>query len=138
MQKNPVQGVWYIGVNLFQIDDAMVKHNVEIFFPERPQGRVVLLLQILQQHIAHACQKGQHIAQPKQVVTVDVFPVPIIEIKIDPPEMSVLSVHQNVVPSYVPVFFAVMVEELDGLNAFYELIQDTWEFIEVIAFMIPL
>ena len=114
----------------------MVKHDVAIVVRQSGQGRVVLLGQVLYQNIPLAHQIGQDISQSEQVITVDVFSMPVIEIKVNPSVMPGLSIHKNVIPSDISVFFSVVVQEMDGPNACQKPIEYIRECIMQVVFMV--
>ena len=98
MHKGPVEGLGYIRIHLLEINYPMIENKIQIRFTQCAETRVSLPLEIRQQHISHACQEYQDIAQTKQIKTVYVFPVPIIEVKIDPAMITCFPVNQDMIP----------------------------------------
>ena len=120
MHQHPVEGLGYVRVNHFEIGHAVVKHDIGILLLERLQGRVVGFLQFRDQHISLTGQKYQNIAQAKEIVAVNIFPVPVIKVEIDPAIAPTAAVDQNMIAPDISVFFAMLVKKADGLDAFHK------------------
>ena len=96
-----------MGENFFQVDDPVVENDIEILCPKGMSRWVPLFLKIRRQNVSLADKECQDIAKSKDVVTINIFPVPEVEIEIDPAVLSAVLVYQDMVASYVSVFFAM-------------------------------
>ena len=98
--------------------------------------RVLHLFQIVQDHIPFPDQVGKNISQAKKIIAVDILPLAIIVIKIDPAVVPRLPVDKDVIPPYVPMFFPVLVQKADSIDTFKESFQNTLESFEKIGLVV--
>jgi hypothetical protein len=136
MHEHPVEGLGYVWIDLLQIDYPIIENNIQIVFAQRGDKRASLPPEFRHENIAPPCQEYQDIAQTKEVITVYVFPVPVIGIKVDPAVTAAFPVNQYVIPSYVAMPFPFLMQKMDGLDAFKKVIQDIWEFLIIVSLVI--
>ncbi len=117
MEQYPVQGIGDVRVDLFKIGHPVVKNDVQVLLQQPRKRRIAAVFEIVQAHIAFADQEYQHVAQAEKIIAIDVFPVAVIVVEIDPAIMAARTLHKDVIPSDVAVLFAVLVQETDAFDA---------------------
>lgn len=136
MHEDPVQGIWNIWENLLEIDDPVVKNDIHIVFAQAFHGRMLLFDEILNKNISHADKVDQHIAKTKEIIGINVLPVTIVEVKVNPAVVTGVAIHENMIAPYVPVLLTMLMQETDPLNTFYVAIQNPGQLIMVVSFVI--
>ena len=105
----------------------MVKDDVEVLFVQMVESLWILDFQIRKKHVPLTHQIDQDVSQAEEIVSVNIFTVPVIEIEIDPPVNAAFMIDEDMIPPNVAVFFTIIMKEADGFYACQERIQHSRE-----------
>jgi hypothetical protein len=98
MHQNAIERIRYVRIYFFQIGQAVMKNDVPILGLQSVDGGVGLPEKIRQKQIPLAGQIDQDVADTEQIIPIDVLPVAIVEIEIDPSVIAAFAVDQDMVP----------------------------------------
>ena len=70
---------------------------------------MVLFLEIRKAHISFTHQKRQNVPQTEEIVAVNIFPVLVIIVKVNPAVLASISIYKNMIASYVAVLFTLLI-----------------------------
>jgi hypothetical protein len=96
----------------------------------------MLILQIGFDDVTFSYKIYENIAQPEQIVTKDIFPMSVVEVKVYPSKIVGFSIDDDVITPDVPVFFTTIMQVLNAGNGFIETFQKARKMIEKIIMVI--
>lgn len=114
MAEDQIQRIGDVRVDLLEVDHPVLVGDAEILGGQPVMEVGLLLLEVRGHHIAPPGQEDQQVAEPVQVEAEHRLTVLVVVVEVNPSRGIAFVVPEDMVAADVAMFFALVMEKLDG------------------------